>query len=158
MADKATMPEVGDPAPAFEGMDQHGKKLSLKSLQGKKVALYFYPADFTPGCTKQACSLRDGHQDLINAGIAVVGVSPDDAASHKRFIEEHQLPFPLIADPDKKIMNLYGTWGEKNMYGKIRMGVKRTTFLIDEKGIITHVLKRPDTKAHADQILGKIGL
>lgn len=156
MADTSEMPEVGEAAPAFEGISQDGKKISLKSMRGRKVALYFYPADFTPGCTKQACSLRDGRQDLLDAGIEVVGVSPDDTASHQRFAEEYDLPFPIISDPDKKIMNLYGAWGEKNMYGKKTMGVKRTTFLIDEEGVIEHVFKRPDTKAHAEEILKKI--
>jgi peroxiredoxin Q/BCP len=151
------MPEAGETAPAFEGATQDGKTLSLAALRGKKVALFFYPADFTPGCTAQACNLRDEHQDLIDAGIAVVGVSPDDAASHGKFAEEYRLPFPLVADPDKKILNSYGAWGEKNMYGKKSMGVKRTTFLIDEDGTIMHVFKRPDTKAHAEEILKKLG-
>ena len=155
MTDKATMPTVGQPAPAFEGVSHTGEAISLDSLKGKKVVLYFYPKDFTPGCTNQACNLRDGHQDLLHAGIAVIGVSPDDAESHQKFVSEYNLPFPLIADPDKSIMGLYGTWGEKNMYGKKTMGVKRTTFLIDEQGVIKHVFKRPKVKEHTEEILKK---
>lgn len=155
MAAASTMPTAGQPAPAFEGVTQSGEKVSLASLKGKKVALYFYPKDFTPGCTTQACNLRDGHRDLIDAGIAVIGVSPDDKDSHDKFVSEYKLPFPLIADPDKKIMNKYGTWGEKNMYGKKTMGVKRTTFLIDEKGVIKHVFKRPKVQEHTEEILKK---
>ncbi len=158
MAVASKMPEVGDKAPAFKGVSQDGETLSLDALKGKKVALYFYPADFTPGCTAQACSLRDGHKMLLDAGIAVVGVSPDDEGKHKDFVEEYGLPFPLLADPDHDIMQKYGAWGEKNMYGKIVVGVKRTTFLIDEDGMIVSVIKRPKVKEHADQILKKFGL
>ena len=149
------MPAVGDAAPAFSGPTQTGDDVSLADFAGRPLALYFYPKDDTPGCTKQACSLRDGWADLGAAGIAVVGVSPDDAASHQRFANKHDLPFPLLADPDKEVMGAYGAWGEKNLYGRKSMGVKRTTFLIDGEGTVRHVFKRPDTKAHADQILKK---
>ncbi len=155
MADTATMPIVGQSAPSFEGVSQTGETVSLEDFKGKRVALYFYPKNFTPGCTKQACNLRDGNQDLLDAGIAIIGISPDDVASHKKFGSEYNLSFPLIADPDKKIMDLYGTWGEKNMYGKKTMGVKRTTFLIDEEGIVKHVFKRPKVKEHTEEIIKK---
>lgn len=155
MSDIATMPAVGQPAPAFEGVSQTGENVSLESYKGKKVALYFYPRDFTPGCTTQACNLRDGHKELLDAGIAVIGVSPDNHESHAKFVTEYSLPFPLIADPDKNIMGAYGTWGEKNMYGKKVLGVKRTTFLIDEEGKIKHVFKRPKVKEHTAEILKK---
>ena len=149
------MPEAGQAAPAFQGVTQDGNTLALADLKGKKVALYFYPADDTPGCTKQACNLRDGHQELLDAGIAVVGVSPDSASSHEAFISKYSLPFPLIADEDKAIMTEYGVWGEKNFYGKKIIGVKRTTFLIDEDGTITHIFKRPKTADHTAEILKK---
>ena len=152
------MPEVGDKAPAFEGVSQSGEKQSLNALKGQKVALYFYPEDFTPGCTAQACSLRDGYKMLQDAGVTVIGVSPDDAEKHQKFVGEYKLPFQLIADPEKNIMETYGAWGEKNMYGKKVIGVKRTTFLIDEDGMIVSVIKRPKVKEHAEQILKKFGL
>lgn len=152
------MPEAGDKAPTFEGVSQSGENHSLIAYKGKKVALYFYPKDFTPGCTTQACNLRDGYRELQDAGIAVIGVSPDDAEHHQKFVTEYSLPFPLLADPDKKIMEKYGAWGEKNRYGKIVVGVKRTTFLIDEEGVIKHVIKRPNVKDHAQQIMKKFGL
>ena len=158
MAVASTMPEAGDKAPSFEGISQSGEKHSLDSYKGQKVALYFYPKDFTPGCTTQACNLRDGYRELQDAGIAVLGVSPDDADHHQKFATEYSLPFPLLADPDKKIMETYGTWGEKNRYGKIVVGVKRTTFLIEEDGVIKHVIKRPMVKDHAQQIMKKFGL
>ena len=149
------MPAAGEAAPAFSGTSQTGDTVALADFCGAPLALYFYPKDDTPGCTKQACSLRDGWAELRAAGIAVVGVSPDDAASHERFAEKYDLPFPLLADPNKEVLGVYGAWGEKNLYGRKSMGVKRTTFLIDGDGIVRHVFKRPDTKAHADQILGK---
>ncbi len=152
------MPEVGDKAPAFEGISQSGDKQTLAALKGKKVALYFYPEDFTPGCTNQACSLRDGYSMLQDAGIAVIGVSPDSKEKHDEFAKEYSLRFPLLADPDHKIMTSYGTWGEKNLYGKIVVGVKRTTFLIDEEGVVVSVIRRPKVKEHAEQILKKFGL
>ena len=155
MSDKAVMPAVGEEAPLFEGTSQNGETISLGAYKGKKVALYFYPKDFTPGCTTQACNLRDGNRELMNAGIEVIGVSPDDPSSHQKFASEYNLAFPLIADPDKKIMEKYGTWGEKNLYGKKTMGVKRTTFLINEEGVIKHVFKRPKVKDHTEEIIKK---
>lgn len=152
------MPNVGDPAPLFEGVIQEGETLRLSDFRGKKVALYFYPADDTPGCTKQACNLRDGYRELLDAGIAVIGVSGDDVASHEDFAEKYSLPFPLIADTERAIMEQYGVWGQRNLYGKLFMGVKRTTFLIDEEGTVVHVLKRPKVQEHTEEILNKFGL
>lgn len=144
---------IGDKAPDFSGKDQNGKTVSLKDFLGKKVVLYFYPKDFTPGCTTEACNLRDNYADLKDAGMEVIGVSPDDVESHKKFEEKHELPFTLIADPDKKIIEKYGVWGEKNMYGKKSMGLLRTTFLIDEKGVIYKIFKKPKTAIHSEEIL-----
>ena len=155
MAGDSTMPEVGDTAPLFSGTTQDGNTLELASYKGRRLALYFYPADFTPGCTTQSCNLRDGYQELLEAGIAVVGISPDEHEAHQRFATEYELPFPLVSDPDKKIMKSYGTWGEKNLYGKKVVGVKRTTFLIDEEGIVKRIIKRPQVKEHTAQILKK---
>ncbi|MGB3541558.1 thioredoxin-dependent thiol peroxidase [Rubrivirga sp.] len=152
------MPSVGDPAPSFEGVDQDGNTVRLQDFEGRPIALYFYPKDDTPGCTKQACNLRDNTSDLEAAGIAVVGVSPDDAASHERFAEKYSLPFPLLADPDKTILQTYGAWGEKSLYGRTSIGVKRTTFLIGPDGQVLHVFKRPKTTNHAQEILAKLTL
>lgn len=143
----------GMKAPLFTATDQDGKQFSLKEYIGKKVVLYFYPKDMTPTCTVEACNLRDNFDALKRAGYEVIGVSPDDEHSHKRFETKHSLPFRLAADPDKKIINQYGVWGEKNMYGIRRMGLKRTTFLIDEKGIIFKVFRKPKSKVHSEEIL-----
>lgn len=145
--------QEGDKAPDFKGKDQNGKAVKLADFKGKKLILYFYPKDDTPGCTKEACNLRDNHTLLLEKGFAVVGVSPDNEASHQKFITKYELPFSLLADTEKVIMSAYGTFGEKNNYGKIVMGVLRTTFVIDEKGIIEKVFKRPKNDAHAEQIL-----
>lgn len=142
----------GMPAPLFEGRDQDGNVIKLSNYKGKKIILYFYPKDNTPGCTAEACSLRDNYEELIKKGFVVLGVSPDTEKSHKGFAEKFHLPFPLIADPDKKIMTAYGTYGEKMMYGRKVTGVIRTTFIIDEKGLIEKVIKKVDTKEHAPQI------
>ncbi len=139
-------------APKFEGMDQNGNSIKLSNYTGKKVVLYFYPKDDTPGCTAEACSLRDNYKELLKKGFVVLGVSPDTEKSHKKFAEKYTLPFPLIADPEKKILTAYGAYGEKVMYGKKVMGVIRTTFIIDEKGKIEKVIKKVDTKEHAPQI------
>lgn len=149
--------QEGAKAPDFKGVDQNGNKISLSDFKGKKVVLYFYPKDDTPGCTMEACNLRDNYDDLIDAGFEVIGVSPDGVESHKKFHTKYQLPFHLIADTDKKIINLYGVWGEKNLYGVKSMGLKRTTFLIDEDGIIFKVFKRPKTRAHSEEILKVAG-
>jgi peroxiredoxin Q/BCP len=142
----------GMPAPHFEGRDQDGNVIKLSNYKGKKIILYFYPKDNTPGCTAEACSLRDNYEELIRKGFVVLGVSPDTEKSHKGFAEKFQLPFPLIADSDKKILTAYGAYGEKMMYGKKVTGVIRTTIIIDEKGIIEKVIKKVDTKEHAPQI------
>ena len=142
----------GMPAPKFEGKDQNGNSIKLSDYTGKKVVLYFYPKDNTPGCTAEACSLRDNYQELISKGFIVLGVSPDSEKSHKGFSEKYNLPFPLIADPEKKILEAYGAYGEKVMYGKKVTGVIRTTFIIDEKGKIEKVIRKVDTKEHAPQI------
>ena len=147
-------PEPGQPAPDFAAPDQHGNLISLSSLRGKKVALYFYPKDDTPGCTAQACNLRDHQAELTARNVQVVGVSIDTAASHQKFALKYELPFPLLPDPDKAIATAYGVWQEKKNYGKTYMGIVRTTFLIDENGLIERVIKRPDTKEHTAQLLG----
>ncbi len=144
---------VGDKAPVFKGTDQNGSKVSLADFKGKKVALYFYPADSTPTCTVQACNLRDNYLLLKQRGIEVIGVSPDDATSHKKFETKHQLTFTLLTDTKHTIVNQYGVWGEKQMFGNHYMGVYRTTFLIDEKGKIKAIFKKPKTKAHAEEIV-----
>ena len=149
------MPEVGEKAPAFKGVTQNGDSVSLKDYAGQKLAIYFYPKDDTPGCTKQACNLRDNWNQLLDAGVAVVGVSADSVTSHEKFADKYDLPFPLIADEDHEILEAYGAWGQKNLYGRLFMGIKRTTFLIDESGTIVHVFKRPKTAAHSQEILEK---
>jgi len=142
----------GSKAPLFEGIDQEGKKVKLSDFAGKKVILYFYPKDNTSGCTAEACNLRDNYDALLKKGFAVVGVSPDSEKSHKGFAGKYSLPFPLIADTEKKILTDYGVWGEKKMYGKSYMGVLRTTFIIDEKGIIDKIISKVDTGDHTNQI------
>jgi peroxiredoxin Q/BCP len=144
---------TGMQAPEFTAADQDGKLTSLNEFRGKKVVLYFYPKDDTPGCTAEACDFRDNYSGLLAKGIAVLGVSVDDEASHKKFVSKHNLPFPLLADTDHKLVEAYGVWAEKNMYGKKYMGINRTTFLIDENGIITHILKKVDTKNATAQVL-----
>ncbi len=143
----------GDKAPAFSGKDEDGATIELSEFKGKKLALYFYPRDMTPGCTKQACSIRDGFAELKAAGIEIVGVSTDDEASHQKFITKYNLPFRLIADTENKISEKYGVWVEKNMYGRKFMGIRRTTFLIDEDGKIKKIFKKVKVKEHADEIL-----
>jgi peroxiredoxin Q/BCP len=145
--------QEGQKAPLFTGIDQDGNKISLGSLKGQKVVLFFYPADDTPTCTVQACNLRDNHALLRKSGYRVIGVSPDDTTSHQKFKEKFNLPFPLIADTKHKIINLYGVWGEKNLYGRNYMGLHRTTFVIDEKGMIKKIFLRPKNKAHAEEVL-----
>ena len=139
-------------APGFEGIDQNGKNVKLSDFTGKKVVLYFYPKDNTPGCTAEACNLRDNYDSFLKKGFAVIGVSPDNEKSHKGFISKYSLQFPLIADTSKKILNDYGVWGEKKMYGKTFLGVIRTTFIIDEKGIIEKIITKVDTGGHTKQI------
>jgi peroxiredoxin Q/BCP len=149
----ATHLQVGQKAPAFTGIDQDGKKVSLTDFKGQKVVLYFYPEDDTPTCTVQACNLRDNYSLLTKNGFKVIGVSPDDEKSHQKFKEKFNLPFTLIADPQHKIIDKYGVWGLKNLYGREYMGLFRTTFVIDEKGIISKIFLRPKNKVHAEEIV-----
>lgn len=144
---------VGDKAPAFSARNQEGRQVSLADFKGGKLVLYFYPKDLTPGCTAQACSLRDNYKALIKAGYSILGVSTDSEKLHQKFIAKEHLPFDLISDPDRAVHDLYGAWGEKSMYGRKYMGTLRTTFVIDEKGKIEEIISRVDTRQHADQIL-----
>jgi len=143
----------GDKAPAFTAKDQNGKEVSLADYKGKNVILYFYPKDDTPGCTAESCDFRDNYQSLLSKGFEVIGVSTDDEKSHKKFETKYSLPFTLIADNELKIVEAYGVWVEKNMYGKKYMGTARTTFIIDAEGVITHVISKVDTKASSQQVL-----
>lgn len=147
------MLEAGQPAPDFNAVDQNGDPISLSQFRGKKVVLYFYPRDNTPGCTAQACDLRDNYARLQAEGYQVIGVSTDTEKKHQNFITKYDLPFPLIADTDNSVHELYGTWQLKKNYGKEYMGTVRTTFLIDEQGTITEVIKKVKTKEHTAQIL-----
>lgn len=151
-------PEEGKKAPALSLNDQDGTRVTLKDLRGKKVAIYFYPKDQTPGCTTQACNLRDNYAAVRKADIVVLGVSPDDEASHTKFIAKQDLPFTLLADPAKKALEAYGVWREKNMYGRKYMGVVRTTFLIDESGTIVKIIAKPKVAEHTREILDGFGL
>ena len=143
----------GDKAPAFTGRDQDGNKISLKDYSGKPLAIYFYPQDDTPTCTVQACNLRDNISLLRKEGIQVLRISPDDSSSHKKFIDKFSLPFPPIEDPEHKIIDKFGVWGEKQLYGRKYMGLHRTTFLLDEKGHIKKIFRKPRSRQHAEDIL-----
>lgn len=143
----------GDKAPAFKGIDQHGNTVSLSALKGKKVILYFYPRDNTPTCTDQACNLRDNYQVLLKKGFTVIGVSNDSEKSHQKFAKKYDLPFPLLPDEDRKIVEAYGVYGEKKFMGRIFDGIHRTTFLINEKGIIDKIINKVHSKTHAEEIL-----
>ena len=143
----------GDKAPDFQGIDQNEKTISLSDYKGKKLILYFYPKDDTPGCTAEACNLRDNFSVLKKEGFELLGVSPDNPKKHKKFIDKYSLPFPLIADTEKEILNAYGVWGPKKFMGREYDGVHRTTFVIDEEGKIEKIITKVNTKAHAEQIL-----
>jgi bacterioferritin comigratory protein len=147
--------KVGDKAPEILGIDENGKETRLSQFKGKKLVLYFYPKDMTSGCTDQACNLRDNYAELKKQGYAVVGISINDEKSHRKFIEKNELPFPLIADTDKKLVEKFGVWGEKSMYGRKYFGIFRTTFIINEEGVIERILtpKEIKVKEHAAQIL-----
>ncbi len=149
--------EIGDKVPDFLGTDENGNELRMQDFAGKKLVLYFYPKDSTPGCTQEACNLRDNYERMLAKGYAVVGVSVQDAKSHKRFIEKNNLPFPLIADTEMVLNNAFGVWGEKNMCGRKYMGTFRTTFIINEEGIVEQIFKPKEIKVknHAEQILGE---
>ena len=143
----------GDKAPPFSGLDQDGKTRSLSDYAGKKLVLYFYPKDNTPGCTVESCDLRDNEQRLKKMGYEILGVSADDQAKHQKFITKYKLPFPLLADTDKTVIKAFGVWGEKKFMGKTYDGILRTTFVIDEHGIIEHVIEKVKTKSHSNQII-----
>lgn len=143
----------GTKAPAFKGINEKGETVSLAQYKGKKLVLYFYPKDSTPGCTAEACDLRDNYHQFQAKGYEILGVSPDSAKSHVKFITKYDLPFSLLADEDHSIAEAFGAWGEKKLYGKTYMGVIRSTFIIDEKGKIEKVIEKVDTKAHSKQIL-----
>lgn len=147
------MLEVGNKAPDFSSTDESGNKVSLKDFKGEKVVLYFYPKDDTTGCTAEACDFRDNFARVKKLGAVVLGVSPDSEKSHTKFKTKYELPFSLLADTEKEIVNAYGVWQEKSMYGRKYMGVVRTTFIIDEKGKITHIFEKVKVKGHVDEVL-----
>jgi peroxiredoxin Q/BCP len=150
------MIEVGQPAPDFTLPDQTGAEVTLSKLRGKPVVLYFYPRDNTPGCTKEACAFRDARKDYEKAGAWVLGVSPDSSKSHQKFVEKFELPFTLLADTEKTVCEKYGVWQEKTLYGKKSMGVVRSTFLIDGKGIVRHVFPKVKVEGHSDEVLAAL--
>ena len=143
----------GEKAPLFTSTDQNGKPISLKDFSGKKLVLYFYPKDLTPTCTLQACNLRDNYAALLKKGINIVGINADDRLMHQKFANKHDLPFPLIADTNHSVIEKYGVWGEKMLYGRKYLGLFRTTFLINENGIIKKIIHKPKSKDHASEIL-----
>jgi peroxiredoxin Q/BCP len=146
----------GDRAPAIDAVDQDGKKLSLEDYKGKTVVLYFYPKDNTPGCTAEACDLRDNYEHFLKKGFDIIGVSADSEKSHQNFISKYELPFRLISDVDKKVLQDYGAWGEKKMYGKSYMGILRKTFVIDPEGTILKIIEKVKTKEHSKQIFEEL--
>jgi thioredoxin-dependent peroxiredoxin len=145
--------EAGQPAPDFTLPDQDGQPVALEQFRGRPVVLYFYPKDDTPGCTREACAFRDARADYENAGAQVIGVSPDSPASHRKFAEKYQLPFTLVADPERRVCQAYGVWKEKNLYGKKSMGVERTTLVIDRAGIVRKAFRRVKVDGHSEQVL-----
>ena len=147
------MLKIGDRMPDFEVVDQDGNKVSSKDLMGKKTVVYFYPKDNTRGCTAEACSIRDSYEALLAKGYNIVGVSKDSAASHKKFIDKYELPFTLLSDTSTQMLQAFGAWGEKKMYGKTVFGTIRRTFIFNEEGILERIIEKVDTKNHADQIL-----
>jgi peroxiredoxin Q/BCP len=144
--------KIGDKAPSFTSKDQDGNPISLIDFAGKKLILYFYPKDDTSGCTAQACNLKENHELLVEKGYTIIGVSSDNEKSHQKFIAKYELPFILLADTDKTVHELYGTWQEKKMYGRTYMGTARTTFVIDENGVITNIIEKVNTKNHVEQL------
>jgi peroxiredoxin Q/BCP len=146
--------KVGDPAPPIDAKDQDGRKITLEEYRGKKVVLFFYPKDHTPGCTAEACDLRDHYSQFIEQNFEVIGVSADSESSHRRFIEKYDLPFRLLSDGEKRVLQDYGAWGEKMLYGKKYTGILRKTFIIDEEGIIARIIEKVDTGKHSRQIFG----
>jgi peroxiredoxin Q/BCP len=152
------MPELkeGDLAPAIEAVDQSGEMITLKEYRGKKIVLYFYPRDNTPGCTAESCDLRDNYSQFIEKGFEVIGVSADSEKSHQKFISKYNLPFRLISDEDKKVLKDYSAWGEKKSYGKSYMGILRKTYIIDEKGYVEKIIEKVKTKEHSRQIFSEL--
>jgi len=148
------MLKIGDKMPDFTVLDQNGDAVSSKDLLGKKTIIYFYPKDNTSGCTAEACNLRDNHEALVARGYNVIGVSKDSAASHRKFADKYELPFTLLADTSTEMLQAFGAWGEKKMYGKTVMGTLRRTFIFDEEGVLTEIIEKVDTKNHAAQIIG----
>ena len=146
----------GDLAPAISAVDQNGEKITLKEYQGKKVVLYFYPKDNTPGCTAESCDLRDNYSRFLEQGFEIIGISADSEKSHRKFISKFALPFRLISDTDKKVLQDYGAWGEKKLYGKSYMGILRKTFIIDEKGYVEKIIEAVKTKEHSKQIFEEL--
>lgn len=153
-----TQLKVGDKAPYFKGVNQSGKEIALSDFAGKKLILYFYPKDNTPGCTAESCNLNENYEMWLEKGFDVVGVSPDSEKSHVKFIDKYGLKFNLIADTEKEILQAYGAWGEKNMYGRKYMGVLRTTFVIDESGVIEQIFSKVKTKDHTNQIIEALNI
>ena len=147
------MLKIGDKAPAINSIDENGDAITLEQFKGKKVVLYFYPKDMTPGCTMQSCNLRDNYQTLLDNGYVVLGCSADSPERHQKFIAKHDLPFSLISDENKEVLNAYGVWGEKKFMGRTYDGIHRTTFVIDENGIIEDIITKVKTKDHTEQIL-----
>ena len=145
--------KIGDNAPNFSSKDQNGKEINLSDYTGKKVVIYFYPKDNTPGCTAQACNIRDNYSTIQEKGIIILGVSADDETKHQKFISKFDLPFSLLADTEKELLNLYGVWGEKKFMGKIYDGIHRTTFVLDENHVIIGIIEKPKTKDHTREIL-----
>ncbi len=148
------MIKIGDIAPDFSGKNQNGELISLSTFKGKKLVLYFYPKDNTPGCTAEACDLRDNYERFLSLGYKIIGVSKDNEKSHKGFAEKFNLPFDLISDPDTTILQAYNSWGEKKFMGRTFMGILRKTFVIDENGVITNIIEKVDTKNHSKQLIG----
>jgi len=144
--------KIGDPAPAFSAPDQHGENVTLEQFRGKKLVLYFYPKDNTPGCTAEACDLRDNYEKFMQNGYEILGVSADSQKSHQNFIAKYELPFRLLSDVDKKVLQAYDAWGEKKMYGKTYMGIIRKTYVISGEGKIEQIFEKVNTKAHTEQI------
>lgn len=145
--------KIGDKAPDFKGLNQNGEQVALSDYKGKKLVIYFYPKDLTPGCTAQACNLKENYDELKQKGFEILGVSADDEARHLKFIEKYELPFALLADTDHEVIKSFGVWGPKKFMGKEYEGINRTTFVIDENGIIEHIIEKVKTKNHAEQIL-----
>lgn len=150
--------KIGDTIPAFVSEDQNGNQIDSKNLVGKKLVVYFYPKDNTPGCTAQACNIRDNYEQLLACNIQIIGVSADSLKSHQSFTTKYELPFPLLLDEDKKVIEAFGVWGTKKFMGKVYDGIHRTTFLFNEEGKVVSVIEKPNTKNHTEEILKEFGI